>query len=236
MRIRIGLLLALGSVTAVMEAAETDAPLAHAEALWREGAESLDEKPLMQAAGILAPMAETAGARLLLARIWAALWTCRERAGGAAGIAEACAQAVAHAEQAVRLDPEGASAHAVLGDLYGRSISLRKPVEAMTYGPKAEQEIRKALAIDPGNADAHLALGRNRLFAPPGFGGSPAAALESFRKAVAASPASAEAWCWVGEACRALGKANEARDAWRKALEANPRWRAAREALEASGK
>jgi tetratricopeptide (TPR) repeat protein len=122
-------------------------------------------------------------------------------------------KAIAEAEKAVALAPEDAEAHALLGDLYGRSTQVRMDegdfMAGMTYGPKAEKELQKALALDPRCPRAHLAQGRSLLFKPEFVGGSPKKALASFETATDLDPASDEAQYWLGMAYAKLARPEE---------------------------
>jgi tetratricopeptide (TPR) repeat protein len=81
----------------------------------------------------------------------------------------------------------------------------------------ARDAYRRALALDPGHADAHLNLGRLLHEA-----GDPAAAEEHYRAAVARRPEDATAAFNLGVALQDLGRPEEAVGAYRRAIAADP--------------
>jgi tetratricopeptide (TPR) repeat protein len=81
----------------------------------------------------------------------------------------------------------------------------------------ARDAYRRALALDPDHADAHLNLGRLLHEA-----GDPAAAEEHYRAAVALAPDDATAAFNLGVALQDLGRPEEAVGAYRRAIAADP--------------
>lgn len=114
-------------------------------------------------------------------------------------------------------EPNNADLHAWKGHILGR-MAQGNPMDMMKYGMAAMQEYEKALAIDPGNAEAHLGRGIGRLMTPPQFGGSVDGAIEDFEVACAGKP-TPEAYYYLGEAYRKKGLTDKARAAYKKALE-----------------
>lgn len=81
-------------------------------------------------------------------------------------------------------------------------------------GTEAEQEVRRALALDPQSASAHTLLGI--VLAGRGAHGDAVTALEN---AIKLEPQSFDAWYYLGRARYALRELSGARDAFRAALE-----------------
>jgi protein O-GlcNAc transferase len=100
----------------------------------------------------------------------------------------------------------------------------------MKYGMAAMQEYEKALALDPGNADAHFGRGIGRLMTPPQFGGNVDSAIEDFEAACAKKPFP-EAYYYLGQAYKKKGLADKAKAAYKKALELRPDYPEAAKAL-----
>jgi tetratricopeptide (TPR) repeat protein len=112
-------------------------------------------------------------------------------------------QALAWLQQAIALKPNFATAHVLLGQTY----------EAQGQDSGAESEFQRALSIHPNHADAMNALGKlylknNRLDE----------AAEQFR-ASAQIAGSQDTWASLGKIYEALGKPDQAMDAWRQVIE-----------------
>jgi uncharacterized spore protein YtfJ len=140
-------------------------------------------------------------------------------------------EALAVADGLLAKEPDNAELHAWKGHILG-SMAQGNPVDMIKYGMGAMQEYEKALAIDPGNADAHLGRGIGRLAAPPGFGGDIDGAITDLEAAIAKKP-SAEAYYYLGEAFRRKGLNDKARGAYGQALKLRPDFAEAKKALEA---
>src|SRR5258708_26112507 len=110
-------------------------------------------------------------------------------------------RAEAALSQAVRLQPGRGAAHALLGE----AERLGGP----TCWEAAGREFRRALALDPGNADAHHRLGWLALRA-----GRLDAALPQLRTAVRLDPHLSEAWYLLGQAARRAARPADARQAF----------------------
>lgn len=54
----------------------------------------------------------------------------------------------------------------------------------MTYGPKANEHIAKAMQLDAGNPRPYLLEGQQKFYTPEQFGGDKAKAMELFKKAM----------------------------------------------------
>ena len=125
-------------------------------------------------------------------------------------------KAVAHYDEAIRLDPEYALAYAerseawtLIGDLSG---------ESKTAWPKARSDAEHAVAIAPALAEAHGALGWVRFFVEWKF----AEGLEELRRAKELSPANPTANDLLGRVLPYLGKLDEAEAQARQAVELDP--------------
>ena len=125
-------------------------------------------------------------------------------------------KAVAHYDEATRLDPEYALPYAerseawtLIGDLSG---------ESKTAWPKARSDAEHAVAIAPNLAEAHGALGWVRFFVEWKF----AEGLEELRRAKELSPANPTANDLLGRVLPYLGKLDEAEAQARQAVELDP--------------
>jgi TolB-like protein len=125
-------------------------------------------------------------------------------------------KAVAHYDEAIRLDPQYALPYAerseawtLIGDLSG---------ESKTAWPKARSDAEHAVAIAPALAEAHGALGWVRFFVEWKF----AEGLEELRRAKELSPANPTANDLLGRVLPYLGKLDEAEAQARQAVELDP--------------
>ncbi len=131
--------------------------------------------------------------------------------------------AIASVQQALKLNEKSADAHSLLADCYGRKIGLGTPMfSGPKYGPKVQEENRRALELDPQSGRAHASLGRQYFEAPKMFGGDLEKAIEEFRKSTELDPRSDETFVWLAMALRKNGDSNEARQAIEIALKLNP--------------
>lgn len=104
-------------------------------------------------------------------------------------------------EEAVRRDPGFAAAHAALAQ-----ARLRRGGLPLEMAPGAEAAARRALELDPGNADAHLTLALTHLYVHYDW----RRAEEHFLAALAASPGHADARHHYAGYLSALGRHGEA--------------------------
>lgn len=135
------------------------------------------------------------------------------------------------AEKAVAGDPKSAEYHRLLGTLYGQAIPGNLGL-AFKYGRKTLEELDRAVALNPNNADVYLSRGIGKYYLPSMFGGGPQAALEDLQKAIALNPKSDQAYLWQGIALRKANRHQEARQALTQALKLNPNRVWARQQLE----
>ncbi len=125
-------------------------------------------------------------------------------------------KAIAYFDQAIQLDPdyalvyaERAEAWSLLGDLAG---------ERPTAYPKARTDAEKAVALAPGLAEAHAALGWVRFLAEWKF----AEGLAELRRAKELSPANPTANDLLARVIVYMGRIDEAERQARQAVELDP--------------
>jgi TolB-like protein/Flp pilus assembly protein TadD len=125
-------------------------------------------------------------------------------------------KAVGHYDEAIRLDPNYALAYAerseawtLIGDLTG---------EGKTDWAKARDDAEKAVAIAPGLAEAHAALGWVRFFTEWRF----AEGLSELKRATELSPANPTANDLLGRCIVYVGKSEEAEKQARRVVELDP--------------
>jgi TolB-like protein/DNA-binding winged helix-turn-helix (wHTH) protein/Flp pilus assembly protein TadD len=120
-------------------------------------------------------------------------------------------------ERAVVEDPQFALAHAALSRVHSMLYWF-------AYDPAAERRdrarvaVERALALEPGLAEAHMSLG---IYRAAGFRDY-AGALEAYQKALQLQPNSAEVHRYVGSAWRRQGSWEEAVTSLKRAVELDP--------------
>jgi len=124
------------------------------------------------------------------------------------------------AKKAVALK-DTAENHRLLGTLCGQAISANI-IQGMKYGHCAQDEVNKAVQMDPKSSVNYLARGVGNYYLPQGFGGGIDLAIKDFQKAIELDPQSAEPQLWLGLALRKQNRNADARKAFQKALELNP--------------
>jgi tetratricopeptide (TPR) repeat protein len=125
------------------------------------------------------------------------------------------------AKKAVALRADSAEYHRLLGTLCGQAISANV-LQGMKYGHCAQDEVNKAVQLDPKSSVNYLARGVGNYYLPQGLGGGLDLAIKDFLKAAELDPQSAEAQLWLGLALRKQNKNADARKAFQKAIELNP--------------
>jgi serine/threonine-protein kinase len=125
-------------------------------------------------------------------------------------------KAVAHYDEAIRLDPNYALAYAerseawtLLGDLTG---------EGITAWPKARDDAEKAVAMAPALAEAHAALGWVRFFTEWKF----AEGMAELKRAKELSPANPTVNDLLGRCIVYVGKPDDGEKQARQAVELDP--------------
>lgn len=125
------------------------------------------------------------------------------------------------AERAIALKGDSAEPHRLLGTLCGQIIPANV-LAGLKYGKRAQQELDRAVELEPKNAKVLLSRGVGYYYLPAAFGGGSDKALDHFQKAVELDPKSDEALLWSGLALRKMNRNREARAAFSKALQLNP--------------
>ena len=125
-------------------------------------------------------------------------------------------------EKAVALDGRNAENHRVLGTLCGQIIPSGNIMAGLKWGKCAQEEINKAVELDPKSALAHMGRGVGNYYLPAQLGGSIDQAIKDFDKAIALDSKLAEAYVWRGIALRKANRNAEARKAFEQSLQLNP--------------
>jgi tetratricopeptide (TPR) repeat protein len=134
-------------------------------------------------------------------------------------------------EKAVALDGRNAENHRVLGTLCGQVISANV-LAGLKWGKCAQEEINKAVELDPKSPLAQLGRGVGNYYLPAQLGGSIEQAIKDFDKAIALDGQLAEAHLWRGIALRKANRNAEARKAFERSLQLNPKRVWAKQQLE----
>jgi tetratricopeptide (TPR) repeat protein len=133
-------------------------------------------------------------------------------------------KAIEATQRSLQLHEKSAEAHSLLADLYGRKISLGNGMFAgPKYGPKVDEENKRAMALDDKNPRVWASLGRQYLMTPKMFGGDVPKAIDSFQKSLTLDSSQDETWVWLAKAYQKQGEQPKARDAIQHALQMNPR-------------
>jgi serine/threonine-protein kinase len=126
--------------------------------------------------------------------------------------------AIAFFEEAARLDPGYARAHAGLALAYAvLPLHFADPPSVAEVFAKAETAARRALAIDPSVGEAHAALGYAYHWQWRWQ-----EADREFRQAIALSPANATVYQWYGEHLYITGSMEEGEEMVRHAVRLDP--------------
>ena len=125
------------------------------------------------------------------------------------------------AERATALKPELAEYHRILGTLCGQVIPANL-LAALKYGHCAQDEVNKAVQLDPKAPANYVSRGVGNYYLPAAMGGGVDAAIKDFQKAAELDARSAEAHLWMGIALRKAGRNGEARKELQKAVDLNP--------------
>ena len=133
-------------------------------------------------------------------------------------------QAIADAQEALKLDEHSAVAHSLLADLYGNKIGLGVGfMLGARFGPKVDAENKRALELDSNNPQVLASLGRQYLHAPKMFGGDLDKAIANLQKSIDRDPTADETYVWLAITYRKKGDAAAANKALDEALQRNPR-------------
>jgi TolB-like protein/DNA-binding winged helix-turn-helix (wHTH) protein len=129
------------------------------------------------------------------------------------------AEAIGFLEQAVRLEPNLAPAHALLARAYITQTFLAQP-EARALEAKAGDAANRALRLDPDLADAYLARGLIQWTHRNGFPHE--RAIIDIKHAIELDPSLAEAHHWLGTIFAHIGLLEKAEQELRTALQLEP--------------
>lgn len=131
------------------------------------------------------------------------------------------------AERATTLKPEVAEYHRILGTLCGQVIPANVLV-GMRYGHCAQDEVIKAVQLDPKAPANYVSRGVGNYYLPASLGGGADIAIKDFQKAIELDPRStdarlsAEAHLWLGLALRKANRNAEAHKELQKAVDLDP--------------
>jgi len=141
---------------------------------------------------------------------------------GDKGLAKSAAETGIQAgEKAVALKQGSAEYHRILGTLCGQVIPANV-LAGLKWGKCAQDEVAKALELDPKAAINYVSRGVGNYYLPASFGGGVELAIKDFQKATQLDDKLPEAYLWLGIAERKAGRNAEARKALEKALALNP--------------
>lgn len=130
---------------------------------------------------------------------------------------ESAARSLEFSQQAVRLDPDSAEAHASLALSYVMCSYMGVPVPGGAGGP-AKAAAQRALSLDPNLGEAHDAMGQVLFL----YDRDVPASERSFRRAIEFNPSDADARMNLAGSLAALGRADEAVIEIRRARELDP--------------
>jgi tetratricopeptide (TPR) repeat protein len=125
------------------------------------------------------------------------------------------------AERAASMKPDDAEYHRIYGTLCGQAVSANV-LQGMKYGKCAQDEVNKAVQLDPKSAMNYLSRGVGNFYLPAALGGGVELAVNDFQKAIELDPKLAEAHLWLGLALRKENRNVDARKEFQRALELNP--------------
>ena len=126
------------------------------------------------------------------------------------------------AERVVALKSDVAEYHRLYGTLCGQAVYSLNLLQAMKYGHCAQDEVNKAVQLDPKAAINYVSRGVGYFYLPAGLGGGVELAMKDFQKAIELDPQSSDAHLWLGLALRKENHNAEARHEFQKAAELNP--------------
>ncbi len=92
----------------------------------------------------------------------------------------------------------------------------------LRYGHCAQDEVLKAVQLDPKAPANYVSRGVGNYYLPPALGGGTDAAIKDFQKAIELDPRSAQAHLWLGLALRKANRNAEARKELQRAVDLDP--------------
>jgi len=125
------------------------------------------------------------------------------------------------AEKAASLKPDVAEYHRIWGTLCAQVIPANV-ILGMKYGHCAQDEVEKAVKLDPKASANYLSRGVGNYYLPSALGGGVDVAIKDFQKAQELDPRSFEAHLWMGIALRKANRNAEAHKELQKAVDLNP--------------
>jgi TolB-like protein/Tfp pilus assembly protein PilF len=127
-------------------------------------------------------------------------------------------------QEAIRLDPQYAEAHAGLAESYLLLWINHADVPEEQAISAAQAGIDRALALNPDLADAYAILGllKTTVWSKTRTGGENAEAEAAFRQAIALNPNNASAYMWFASLRDTEERLDEAVDLYQKSLELDP--------------
>ncbi|MFQ5896821.1 MAG: tetratricopeptide repeat protein [Candidatus Methylomirabilia bacterium] len=220
------LLVCFSAVGADRVAVASDEPLAAAERVLERGESGFDAESLERAQAIFNRLARaedlSQSVPYYQARVSLALANIHAWGGKTDRALHSLDQAIASAKQAVRQDPRHSDSHRLLGEAYGRLISLKGGLTGLLYGRRSYNELALALKLGPENPRAALAMGIWKLRTPKLFGGDWDEAVRYFQKAIQLWPANVRSHVWLGIALMERAYWERAREALERALVLQP--------------
>lgn len=163
-------------------------------------------------------------AYLELARIEEMICEAGSLAGDKESVKKAAEAGREAAEKAIALNPDSSEAHRLLGSLLSQLIP-HVFGGAFRYGEYSSQELKRAIELDPNNADAHIARGASYFFTPEKYGGGNRKAAEELQKALASNPPTdtvATVHVWLAQVYNSEGRREDAVREIEEALKLNP--------------
>ncbi|MEJ2014066.1 MAG: adenylate/guanylate cyclase domain-containing protein [Limibacillus sp.] len=131
---------------------------------------------------------------------------------------EAIGEAIAMFEAAVEADPDYVDAWALLGWSYAKQVSFRSAADPEETMKRAFQAGRRAVALDPSSAVAHMSLGTVHIWAEETEQG-----LAEAQRALELNPNFAYAAMAVGNRLDLVGRSEQGIRQMEEALHLNPR-------------
>jgi tetratricopeptide (TPR) repeat protein len=191
-----------------------------------EGVRTFQKEPLLKARstfeGLVKANPNDPKIHYLLSQSFNGLSFVEELVGNKDGASSLIEEGVKVAKKSVELNDSSSDSHCLLASLYGRLIAQKGGMAGMTYGPLNEEEIQKALRLDPQNPQAHLELGISRVNTPPQFGGDLEVGVKSIEKAISIDPKLDMAYYHLGRALMKKGEKERAKEVLKKGFQINP--------------
>jgi adenylate cyclase len=139
-----------------------------------------------------------------------------QQALGATGL-QTMQKALTHFQEALKIDPQFAPAHAALSDVYYRVSNIFAPPNEVM--PKARQAAEKAIALNPGLSEGYVALGQVLSC----YDWDWKKGEWAYKKAISLAPGNAQAQLRYGELLTQFGRFAEAQEHLEIAMRLEPR-------------